>query len=230
VYLWQCYVAVSFAISTLLQIGVLVAFPSTVKEFSSGPYGFIFSSMALIFLRVPRLHNLSIFGIPITDKFFAYLIAAQMAFSNSPSSLLSAVIGILTGCIYHFDVVGLQRILPPQWLQDAASKLMQSQTVSISQAPLQSMPQDAPGSPQAETLLGPAGGGFGGFGGMPGGGRGGFPPMGAHQRAAGAVQVNQEHVESLMAITGMPRQQVESALIAANNNPDAATAQLMRLD
>ena len=117
--------AISFAISTLLQIGALVAFPATVKTFSSGPYGFIFSSMALVFLRVPRLHILSIFGIPITDKFFAYLIAAQMAFSNSPSSLLSALIGILTGCIYHFDVVGLQKIMPPQWLQDATAKMMQ---------------------------------------------------------------------------------------------------------
>ena len=191
--------------------------------------------MALVFLRVPRLHNLSIFGIPITDKFFAYLIAAQMAFTNMPSSLLSAAIGGVTGCIYHFDVVGLQKILPPVWLQKLAASLSipKHQTVSISQAPLQSMPHNAPGSPRAEALIGPGagGGGFGGFG-----GGGGFQPMGAqmgggaHLRAGPRVQANPELVDSVMSITGMPRQQVEAALAATNNNADAATAQLMGLD
>ena len=46
------YVALAFVISTLLQIGALVAFPATVKSFASGPYGFVFSSMALVYLRV----------------------------------------------------------------------------------------------------------------------------------------------------------------------------------
>lgn len=106
---FAAYVAVSITISTLLQIAALVAFPATIKAFSSGPYGYIFSSLTLVYLRIPRLHNLSVFGIPVTDKFFAYLLAAQMAFSSTPASLFSAAIGIITGCIYHFDVVGLQR-------------------------------------------------------------------------------------------------------------------------
>lgn len=227
---FAAYVAVSITISTLLQIAALVAFPATIKAFSSGPYGYIFSSLTLVYLRIPRLHNLSVFGIPVTDKFFAYLLAAQMAFSSTPASLFSAAIGIITGCIYHFDVVGLQRIAFPQWLQTLVASVLipKHQSSSISQAPLQSV-EDGTATPnnvpRAETLLGPQARGFGAPAGSFGN-LGGFAP--AQQQMAAVADPTL--VESLMGITGMPQHQVQQALVATNNNPDAATAQLLRLD
>ena len=77
------------------------------------------------------------------------------------------------------------------------------------------------------------GGGGGGFQPMGGGGFGGAQHRGAAAAAAApfpGVVANPDLVESLMGITGMPRHQVEQALVATNNNPDAATAQLLRLD
>merc|ERR1712216_80150 len=222
------YAVLSFLISTLLQIAVLVAFPATVKNFASGPYGYIFSSMALVYLRIPRLHHLSLFGIPITDKFFAYLLAAQMAFSNAPSTLCSAIVGIATGCIYHFDVVGLQRFVWPKPICNLAAKVFipRHQEASISQAALQNMTPDGPAqaTPRAEALIGPnAGGGMG----M----RAAFQPFaGAQHRAppaTPAVRPNEELVQSLIAVTGMSRHQVEHALVSTNNNPDAATNLLL---
>jgi len=223
------FVLISFVISTLLQVGALVAFPNTIKSFASGPYGFIFSSMTLVFLRVPRLHNFSIFGVPITDKFFAYMLAAQMAFSNAPSSFMAACVGIITGCVYHFDVVGLQKLHFPMWLQKAMSKVFipRHQPVAISQAPLQNINQEgtqAQNASRGEALIGPAAT------------AGVFNPMagfvGAQQRAplTTGVRANPELVEQIVGVTGMPRHQVEQALISTNNNPDAATAHLLRLD
>jgi len=230
------FVVLSFVISTLLQIGALVAFPATVEKFASGPYGFIFSSMTLVYLRIPRLHNLTICNIPITDKFFAYLLALQMAFSASPSSLLAAAIGVITGCIYHFDHIGLQRIVAPTWVQDACARVLipKHQSTSISQAPLQTLQGGSGSQPNApartEALIGPgaAMGGMGGFGTLAGFAQQRGPNAGAG--LGGAVQANPDMVQSLVSVTGMPRHQVEQALVATNNNPDAATAQLLRLD
>ncbi len=51
-YTFQAYVMISFVLSTLIQIAVLVSFPASMRVIASGPYGFIFSSLALVYLRV----------------------------------------------------------------------------------------------------------------------------------------------------------------------------------
>ena len=71
-------------------------------------------------------------------------------------------------------------------------------------------------------------GGMGGFGTLAGFAQQRGPNAGAG--LGGAVQANPDMVQSLVSVTGMPRHQVEQALVATNNNPDAATAQLLRLD
>ena len=71
------------------------------------PTASILNNFAFV-AKVPRLQTFDVFGIALTDKFFVYLMAGQMAMTNF-STILTAAIGIITGCIYHFDVVGLDR-------------------------------------------------------------------------------------------------------------------------
>ena len=40
-------------------------------------------------------------GIPVTDKSTTYLLAAQLAFSHVPGSLLSAMVGWVTGYVWR---------------------------------------------------------------------------------------------------------------------------------
>ena len=51
-----------------------------------------------------------------------------------------------------------------------------------------------------------------------------------HHAAAQQVQASPELVELLVGVTASSRQEVENALIATNNNPDAATTRLLQLD
>lgn len=224
---FAAFACLSFVVSMLLQVGMLVAFPATVKSVASGPYGFIFSCLTLVFFRVARLHDLFvIFGIPVTDKFFAYLLATQMTFSGSPATVFSAIAGVITGCIYEFDVVGLQRLVFPKPLRKLAAMVFMPghQAASITHADLQAAIGVPGGQTQgrAEQLV-PGAMGMG----MP------YQPSfgGAQQRGAAAavpaVRPSEDVVQSLMAVTGVSRHQVEQALIAANNNPDAATNALL---
>ena len=44
------------------------------------------------------------YGIAVTDKSTTYLLAAQLAFSHVPGSLLSAIVGWITGYVWRYQL------------------------------------------------------------------------------------------------------------------------------
>jgi hypothetical protein len=101
------------------------------NNLAMGPASFIFSLLYQYSRIVPVAYNYRIFGLPLTNKSMAYLLALQvskihssvfsflmnyskMAISRPPSSVAVAIIGILAGQIYRSDLASLNnyRISP----------------------------------------------------------------------------------------------------------------------
>jgi len=110
----------SFAlVSTLLSItlefvSLLLFHRVGLNYIPSGPSALLFSLLYQHSRIVPSVYNFRIFGVPLNNKSFTYLLALQLAISHLPGSLAAAMIGILTGQIYRSDLSNLKSYrLPP---------------------------------------------------------------------------------------------------------------------
>lgn len=77
---------------------------------ASGPYPLLFANMVAFFLEVPYLQRFYLFGFPLTDKIFVYLVALQLSVSSMQRSAVAAVCGVLVGLVYHLGLFGLWKI------------------------------------------------------------------------------------------------------------------------
>jgi len=114
--LLQTFAATTLSVSTLLEVAVLALYRPSPRLTFGGPYGLIFSSLVLFYKEIPPFYRFKLAGVPLTDKVFTYLLLTQLCFTNSPSSTLAALCGLLAGLLYTTDSVGLSRLSLPGWL------------------------------------------------------------------------------------------------------------------
>jgi len=118
---------VSFAfttaiLSTMAQIGILVLGRSFGLTYaSSGPYGLIFALLIPYFNNIPTLTGVSIYGLTLSSKHLTYLLCLQLAWMQSPGSLISAVAGLTAGFLHH-SIGSIQRWMFPKMIRDFCSK------------------------------------------------------------------------------------------------------------
>eukprot|EP01103_Thecamoeba_quadrilineata_P006247 TRINITY_DN15976_c0_g1_i1.p1 TRINITY_DN15976_c0_g1~~TRINITY_DN15976_c0_g1_i1.p1 ORF type:complete len:355 (+),score=43.83 TRINITY_DN15976_c0_g1_i1:42-1106(+) len=109
------FAIISFVLSTLFQLISLVLFPS-LNAITSGPYSIIFACFALYYSSVPQMQHFRLFRIKLDDKFFVYILGAQMLFSNGFLSMIGGLCGLAAGIIYCSDVVHIKNFETPAFL------------------------------------------------------------------------------------------------------------------
>lgn len=112
----------SFVISTILKIGLLVLFP--MKNLSSGPYSYIFACFVQFYSDVPVIHRFRICGVNANDKLFTYILGLQLLFSDGLNSFLSGLCGILSGVLYRSDALKLRNFEFPDIVNNFCSRFI----------------------------------------------------------------------------------------------------------
>lgn len=104
------------AMSTALQVCVAVVCRATGASFhpSSGPWGLIFGLLACFFMDIPQSMPFTVFGVPLSDKMFLYILNLQLALSGLPGSAYTALIGLVLGFLYRWEALPFHRIRIPQ--------------------------------------------------------------------------------------------------------------------
>ncbi|RCI03030.1 hypothetical protein CU098_012446, partial [Rhizopus stolonifer] len=103
---YMAFISISIVIATLLEVGALVLGAQIgLKSIPGGPYALIFSSLYQYHRIIPITYRFRIFGVVMSDKLFLYVLALQMAFSQSYQTLIPALCGVLSGALYRTDIV-----------------------------------------------------------------------------------------------------------------------------
>jgi len=111
------FAVVTTALSTALQLTWLGLRSESVA--APGPYGLIFATLVQYYREVPATFYVRVFGVPVSDKMFLYVIALQLALSNPPGSHVSSISGIIAGLIYASGLVPrIQRWRIPAAIQN----------------------------------------------------------------------------------------------------------------
>ncbi|XP_071767796.2 ubiquitin-associated domain-containing protein 2 [Centroberyx gerrardi] len=125
----------------LLAQAVHFLFDYELEELPAGLLSPVFSLFVPFYLSIPRMPVTQILGhIPITNKSLVYIVGLQLL-TSSTFMWLIALSGLISGALYHSNVLRLQRLLfMPAWLSRIGRYILE---------PLFSGPQ-----PSAETPLG----------------------------------------------------------------------------
>ncbi|KAI7901126.1 uncharacterized protein BX663DRAFT_515028 [Cokeromyces recurvatus] len=119
------FIFISALISTLLELSVLmIGARFGLKQIPGGPYAIIFSILYQYYRIIPVTYRFRVFGIIMTNKFFLYVLALQMALSQSFSTVIPAVCGIFSGALYRTDIVKIKRWRFPVLLQRLAERFI----------------------------------------------------------------------------------------------------------
>ncbi|KAI8369886.1 hypothetical protein EDC96DRAFT_543050 [Choanephora cucurbitarum] len=125
------FIALSAIIATFLEIGALVVGAQIgLKSIPSGPYAILFSSLYQYHRIIPITYRFRIFGIVMTDKLFLYILAIQMAFSQSYQTLVPTLCGLLAGALYRTDITNMKQWRFPGILQRLTKRLIKPYLVS----------------------------------------------------------------------------------------------------
>jgi hypothetical protein len=109
------FLLLSYGISAILGCAALFLSQGMQRRLDFlplGPYGLIFSLLVQWFFDIPVSHSVSLMGIPVSDKSFCYLLAAQLAMSFQPASYVAAGIGTFFGLCYR--ITPLRGLLLPK--------------------------------------------------------------------------------------------------------------------
>ncbi|KAF9266233.1 hypothetical protein L218DRAFT_956599 [Marasmius fiardii PR-910] len=103
------FVLVSTALSTFLELVALFLFRKFgLTHLPAGPFALIYSLLYQYVRIIPTVYDFRVFGIPLSNKSFTYILALQMSLSRLPGSATVALIGILAGQMYRSDIVNLK--------------------------------------------------------------------------------------------------------------------------
>lgn len=103
------FAIVSVLLSIILEFISLLLFSRLGFNYiSCGPSPLLFSILHQYSRVVPTVYHLRIFGVPLSNKSFTYLLALQFAVGNLPASGVLAVIGLLTGQAYRSELFNLK--------------------------------------------------------------------------------------------------------------------------
>jgi len=102
----------SFCISALLQVLLLVVFPHL--KIVSGPYGFLFACFVQYYFTIPVTVRFRLFRFfYFTDKMIVYFLGFQLLLANGSSSLVAGGCGIVAGLMFATDILRLKHLKFP---------------------------------------------------------------------------------------------------------------------
>ncbi|KAI0751069.1 hypothetical protein C8Q80DRAFT_1217935 [Daedaleopsis nitida] len=109
--------AVTTMLASFVALLVSQVAPVTRTAFNNippGPVAIMFAILYQYMRLVPPAYHFRVFGVGMSDKVWAYAVAAQLAVSRLPATLLPAAIGVFVGYLYRSDVLQLKswRISP----------------------------------------------------------------------------------------------------------------------
>lgn len=114
---YASFIAVSILVTTIFEFCSLLLLNNLgLNIIPASPIALLFSILYQFSRIVPSIYQFRIFGIVFNNKSFMYLLAAQLAFSAIPGSLVSSIIGIITGQLYRADLFDLKTYQLPPWL------------------------------------------------------------------------------------------------------------------
>ncbi|KAF4575236.1 hypothetical protein EYR40_005028 [Pleurotus pulmonarius] len=103
------FILTSLFVSTILEFVALILFHRVgLNHIPSGPSALVFNILYQYSRSVPFVYQFRIFGIPLNNKSFTYVLASQLALSHLPGSGASALVGVLTGMLYRSDIANLK--------------------------------------------------------------------------------------------------------------------------
>jgi len=152
------FALVSTLLSTILEFLSLILFHRVgLNYITSGPSTLIFNLLYQYSRIVPSVYNFRVFGVPLNNKSFSYILALQLAISHIPGSLAVAMIGIFTGQIYRSDLSNIKAYrLPPSVVQFSTRFLLP--LIGSTRPPRRSnrarpdeTPAASPGAPQNQN-------------------------------------------------------------------------------
>ncbi|KAL1918049.1 uncharacterized protein VTP21DRAFT_3315 [Calcarisporiella thermophila] len=107
---YAAFVFVSVAMATILEVGALMIWGSlNGKYIPAGPYGFIYAALYQYYKLIPETYRFRLFGVPLTDKIYLYVLASQLLISHFPNSVVAGVCGLVAGMLYRADVANVKR-------------------------------------------------------------------------------------------------------------------------
>ncbi|CEP14827.1 hypothetical protein [Parasitella parasitica] len=128
---YTAFLFISIVVSTLLELGALVAGAQVgFKSIPGGPYALIFSALYQYYRIIPVTYRFRVFGLVINNKLFLYVLAIQVAFSQSCETLTPAICGILSGAMYRTDVGNIKQWRFPIWIQKLTVRFVKPFLVS----------------------------------------------------------------------------------------------------
>jgi len=103
------FAVVSTLLATIIEfLSLLLFHRAGLNHIASGPSALVFSILYQYTRIVPSAYHFRIFGVPLSNKIFTYVIASQLAVGHLPGSAAAAIIGILAGVIYRSDLANLK--------------------------------------------------------------------------------------------------------------------------
>jgi hypothetical protein len=120
----------------------------------SGPYGLLFACLAQYVYDVPASYRFKVLGLPLSDKLFLYLVAAQLLLTNAPTSLLAGVAGFVAGCLWRVDSLGMQHWRYPRWLTTLAARYLWPLVASSSSSSSSARARARDGTPHWQPIPG----------------------------------------------------------------------------
>ncbi|XP_062303233.1 ubiquitin-associated domain-containing protein 2 [Osmerus eperlanus] len=124
-FLFGTWILSAFA-DFLLAEAVHFLFGHQVEELPSGLLSPVFALYVPFYCSIPRVPVTQLLGhISITNKSLVYIIGLQLL-TSSPFMWLVALSGLISGGLYHCNVLGIQRVLfVPSWLSRVGGFLLE---------------------------------------------------------------------------------------------------------
>jgi hypothetical protein len=93
-------------------------------------YALIFSALYQYHRIIPVTYRFRVFGIVMNDKMFLYVLAFQLALSQSYQTLTPAICGFLSGALYRTDIGNIKKWRFPIIFQRLAIRFIKPYLVS----------------------------------------------------------------------------------------------------
>jgi len=118
------FITVSALVATVVEFGSLFLLNNLgLNVIPASPIALLFSVLYQFSRIVPAIYHFRIFGLEFNNKSFTYLLAAQIAFSTIPGSLVAAASGVVTGQLYRADIFNLKTYQLPPRLTHLSSRI-----------------------------------------------------------------------------------------------------------
>ncbi|KAF8558719.1 hypothetical protein OG21DRAFT_1503672 [Imleria badia] len=103
------FAIVSTLMSTILEFSSLILLHRIgINHIPSGPTALVFSILYQWYRLVPSAYQFRIFGVPLSNKSFTYILASQLALGHVPGSSTVACVGLLVGFIYRSELINIK--------------------------------------------------------------------------------------------------------------------------